>query len=93
MRRVVTGHTPDGKSTVASDTQVKPSTIFPGWDIFSVWAADRNPVFPMMVHFPGSRVFVATGQPFRLAASLLGCLPSLHTLWKGAAHAPTLPTP
>jgi hypothetical protein len=32
IRRVVTGHTPDGKSTVASDTEVDAITfaLFPG---------------------------------------------------------------
>lgn len=53
MRRVVTGHTSDGKAMIASDTEVKPTTIFPGWDIFGVWAADRPPVFPNDGSFPG----------------------------------------
>ncbi len=46
MRRVVTGHTHDGKSTIASDTQISPITITPGWEIYSCWNADEPPVFP-----------------------------------------------
>jgi quercetin dioxygenase-like cupin family protein len=51
MRRVVTGHTPDGKSTIASDTEVdtiivrRPS----GDEMFSLctpWETNEMPVFP-----------------------------------------------
>ena len=34
VRRVVTGHTPDGKATIASDTKVEGTTVslIPGWE-------------------------------------------------------------
>ncbi|UCG54913.1 MAG: cupin domain-containing protein [Dehalococcoidia bacterium] len=40
-RRVVTGHTSDGKATVASDTIVEP---YLGLSI--IWGADETPTFP-----------------------------------------------
>jgi len=48
MRRVVTGHTPDGKSIVASDTEVGPITLalFPGSEFYRLWGADDIPTFP-----------------------------------------------
>ena len=44
MRRVVTGHTQDGKATVASDTEVDP--ILPSLGINLLWGADEAPIFP-----------------------------------------------
>lgn len=51
MRRVVTGHTPDGKSMIASDTEVNPITVrMPsGAELFSActtWETNEIPVFP-----------------------------------------------
>lgn len=48
IRRVVTGHTPDGKATVASDTQVEPVTValLPGMEFHRLWGADSAPTFP-----------------------------------------------
>jgi quercetin dioxygenase-like cupin family protein len=48
VRRVVTGHTPDGKATVASDTEVDGLTaaLLPGWEIHRLWGADEAPTFP-----------------------------------------------
>jgi quercetin dioxygenase-like cupin family protein len=48
VRRVVTGHTPDGKATVASDTQVDglTATLLPGWEIHRLWGGDDAPTFP-----------------------------------------------
>ena len=47
-RRVVTGHTPDGKATVASDTEVEALTftMVPGMEINRLWGADEVPTFP-----------------------------------------------
>ena len=48
VRRVVTGHTADGKSTVVSDSDVDAITIdlLPGAEFCPVWAADEVPTFP-----------------------------------------------
>ena len=48
IRRVVTGHTPDGKATVASDTEVEGITItqLPGHEQHRLWGADEVPTFP-----------------------------------------------
>lgn len=48
VRRVVTGHTPDGKATVASDTKVDAITIdiAPGSEYHRLWGADETVTFP-----------------------------------------------
>ncbi len=48
IRRVVTGHTPNGKATVASDTVVDAITIgmLPGAEFHRLWGADQAPTFP-----------------------------------------------
>lgn len=48
IRRIVTGHTPDGKATVASDTEVDPVTValLPGMEFHRLWGADSAPTFP-----------------------------------------------
>jgi mannose-6-phosphate isomerase-like protein (cupin superfamily) len=48
VRRVVTGHTPEGKAVVTSDTQVDALTyaIKPGYENYRLWEADETPTFP-----------------------------------------------
>ena len=48
IRRVVTGHTPDGKAIVASDTEVDGITVglLPGMEFHRLWGADTAPTFP-----------------------------------------------
>ena len=48
IRRVVTGHTPAGKATVAGDTEVDAVTIAlaPGTEFHRLWGADAPPTFP-----------------------------------------------
>ena len=48
IRRVVTGHTADGKATVASDSNVDALTIgmLPGAEFYRLWGADEAPTFP-----------------------------------------------
>ena len=48
IRRVVMGHTPDGKATVASDTHLAPVTValLPGMEFHRLWGADSAPTFP-----------------------------------------------
>jgi mannose-6-phosphate isomerase-like protein (cupin superfamily) len=48
IRRVVTGHTPEGKSTIASDTEVDAIRVamLPGTEFHNLWGADVIPTFP-----------------------------------------------
>lgn len=48
VRRVVTGHTPDGKAIVASDELVGPITLdlLPGYEFHRLWGDDEAPTFP-----------------------------------------------
>ena len=48
VRRVVTGHTADGKATVASDTEVDAITLdlLPGAEFHRLWGGDEAPTFP-----------------------------------------------
>src|SRR5215475_3810034 len=48
IRRVVTGHTHDGKAIVASDTEVDGITValMPGMEFHRLWGADTAPIFP-----------------------------------------------
>ena len=48
MRRVVTGHTEDGKSTIASDTEVDVIRFsqLRGSEYYKLWGADETPTFP-----------------------------------------------
>ena len=43
MRRVVTGHTSDGKATIVSDTQVDAITspVLSGLEFYRIWGADK----------------------------------------------------
>ena len=44
VRRVVTGHTRDGKATIASDTKVEGTTVslIPGWEFHRLLGGGRN---------------------------------------------------
>jgi mannose-6-phosphate isomerase-like protein (cupin superfamily) len=48
VRRVVTGHTADGKATIASDTLVDGITVslVPGLEFHRLWGGDDTPIFP-----------------------------------------------
>ncbi len=48
VRRVVTGHTPDGKATLASDMEVDgiEFPLRPGEEHHELWGADKLPTFP-----------------------------------------------
>lgn len=83
IRRVVTGHTPDGKATVASDTEVDAITIalFAGSEFHKLWGADSVPTFPddgsprpFLTYFPpvgGFRFGMFTVPPQSVAPSAL----------------------
>lgn len=48
IRRVVTGHSPDGKSRVASDEIVEPVTVAlaPGMEFHRLWGSDGHVAYP-----------------------------------------------
>jgi len=48
VRRVVTGHTPEGKAIVASNVEVEGITLAmrPGAEYHRLWGADQVPTFP-----------------------------------------------
>ena len=48
MRRVVTGHTSDGKATITSDTEIDAVTValLPGSESYTLWGTDETPTFP-----------------------------------------------
>jgi mannose-6-phosphate isomerase-like protein (cupin superfamily) len=48
VRRVVTGHDPDGKARVVDDSEVDPITVelLPGYEFHRLWGRDERPTFP-----------------------------------------------
>jgi hypothetical protein len=48
VRRLVTGHSAEGKATVASDTMVEGITValVPGLEFHRLWGGDAAPTFP-----------------------------------------------
>ena len=69
IRRVVTGHTPDGKAIFASDTQVAPTIVsqLPSSQYHELWSSDAPPTFPDDgMQSPGSKWFPPVGG-FRFA--------------------------
>lgn len=48
VRRVVTGHSADGKATVVGDDYVAPIVLdlLPGYAFHRLWGADETPTFP-----------------------------------------------
>ncbi len=75
IRRVVTGHAQNGKSTIASDEPVDPQVVsfLPGTEFFTFWGADTPCTFPddgsphpLPTYFPpvgGFRFCVTTIPP------------------------------
>lgn len=61
VRRVVTGHGPDGMAIFASDSMVEGRTVrlIPGLEIHNIWGADEPPTFPD----DGSKPAVSTYFP------------------------------
>jgi hypothetical protein len=47
-RRVVTGHSPEGKAIVASDEEVEPVVLdlSPGYEFLRLWGGDEAPTYP-----------------------------------------------
>jgi mannose-6-phosphate isomerase-like protein (cupin superfamily) len=63
MRRVVTGHTPEGKAVVVSDIEVDP--IVSGGSSYMLWGADETPTFPDDGSLPPVSTFFPTAGGFR----------------------------
>ena len=49
MRRIVTGHSANGRAIVASDETVEGqrAAFFPGFELTTLWAQDTDPVVPV----------------------------------------------
>ena len=74
IRRVVTGHSVDGRAIVVSDSEVDGTTVdmLPGSEWHELWSADRPPRFPDEgVQLPGSNWFPPVGG-FRFATFVVG---------------------
>ena len=71
IRRVVTGHTPNGKATVASDTVVDAITIgmLPGAEFHRLWGADKRRHFQTPAHRDPRRPISPRLGDFDLASS------------------------
>ncbi len=69
VRRVVTGHTPDGKAMVVSDTEVDPITaaMIPGEEVHRLWGGDSAPTFPDDGSPPPIRSYFPPVGGFRFA--------------------------
>ncbi len=67
VRRVVTGHSPEGKAIVASDTAVEGITVAlaPGVEFHRLWGADSPPIFPDAGAPPSSHAYFPPIGGFR----------------------------
>ncbi len=67
VRRVVTGHTSDGKATIVSDSKVEGITveIAPGMEIHRLWEADKTATFPDDGSTPSSSTYFPPVGGFR----------------------------
>lgn len=74
IRRVVTGHTPDGKATVASDTDVDAITIgmLPGAEFHRLWGSDETPTFPDAGSPRSARAYFPPVGGFRFGVFTIG---------------------
>jgi mannose-6-phosphate isomerase-like protein (cupin superfamily) len=78
IRRVVTGHDPQGKARVVDDRDVEPVTteLLPGFAAYRLWGRDERPAFPddgsplpAEAYYPppeGSRFMINTFPPGEL---------------------------
>ena len=69
VRRVVTGHTPEGKATVASDTQVDglELAVIPGAEFHRLWGGQERSTFPDDGSAPPSPTYFPPLDGFRFA--------------------------
>src|SRR5438045_3922071 len=59
IRRVATGHTPEGKSVFASDETVEAVMVpaFPGYEFYQLWGGDEVSKFPDSGELPPHRLY------------------------------------
>jgi mannose-6-phosphate isomerase-like protein (cupin superfamily) len=74
VRRVVTGHTSDGRATVASDTEVDAITLglMPGTEFCRLWGADEAPAFPDAGSPPTAPAYFPPVGGFRFGVVTVG---------------------
>lgn len=67
VRRVVTGHTAEGTSVVASDESVEPIrlTLLPGYEFVRLWGADVAPQLPGDGTMPAHSAYFPPNGGFR----------------------------
>jgi mannose-6-phosphate isomerase-like protein (cupin superfamily) len=67
IRRVVTGHSSEGKAVIASDEVVEPITLdlLPGFEFFRLWGADAPPRFPDDGSMPAHHAYFPPVGGFR----------------------------
>ena len=67
IRRVVTGHSTDGKAIVASDEVVEPIqlALLPGFEFVRLWGADAPPQFPDDGSMPAHHAYFPPVGGFR----------------------------
>ena len=67
VRRVVTGHSPEGKAVFASDELVPPVTVdlAPGVDFFRLWGSDQVSHFPDSGARPDTPMYFPSVGGFR----------------------------
>ena len=73
VRRVVTGHSPDGKAVFASDEELEPVTVpyMPGYEFHLVWGADEPPRFPDAGKEPAHQMYFPPVGGFRFGVFTL----------------------
>jgi mannose-6-phosphate isomerase-like protein (cupin superfamily) len=67
IRRVVTGHSTEGKAIIASDEVVEPIrlALLPGFEFFRLWGADAAPQLPDAGSMPAHHAYFPPVGGFR----------------------------
>lgn len=67
IRRVVTGHSTEGKAIIASDEVIEPIRLdlLPGFEFFRLWGADTPPQLPDDGSMPASHAYFPPVGGFR----------------------------
>jgi mannose-6-phosphate isomerase-like protein (cupin superfamily) len=74
VRRVVTGHAPDGKSVFVSDQEVEPITVglLPGAEFHRLWGSDETVTLPTDGTHPHAPGYFPPANGFRFGLFTLG---------------------
>jgi hypothetical protein len=91
VRLVVTGHSAEGKSVVASDEEVDPVTVslVPGVEFYRLWGVDPPPSFPDVGSQPAHTTYFPPVGGFRfglcsIAPATSAAMPDDLDLWSRA---------